>query len=336
MHMTDALLSVTVGGAMIAASTGSIGYSIKKINKVNFDDKKIPMMGVMGAFIFASQMINFTIPFTGSSGHIGGGILLAALLGPFPALITMASVLLIQALFFADGGLLALGCNIFNIGVIPCLIIYPMIYRTIISKGITPKKITFASILSVVISLQLGAFAVVLETVTSGITELPFLAFVSFMQPIHLAIGFVEGVITAAVLCYIAVVRKDILESTAVSSSLDHKSLKKVVITFLIVTVLVGGVFSIYASSHPDGLEWSILSVAGKEQVNTESQISATTENIQDKTAILPDYNYKGEEHSNTNIGTSLSGIIGGLLTLIIVILAGSILHAAKRKYKMK
>ena len=120
MHMADALVSPVVGGVMLAVSTGTIGYSIKKITKDEMDDKKVPLMGIMGAFVFAAQMINFTIPGTGSSGHIGGGILLAALLGPFPAFLTLSAVLIIQSLFFADGGLLALGCNIFNMGFMAC------------------------------------------------------------------------------------------------------------------------------------------------------------------------------------------------------------------------
>ena len=120
MHMADALLSPAVGGVMIAASACAIGYSVKKIESTDLGEKKLPLMAVSGAFVFAAQMINFTIPGTGSSGHIGGGMLLAGMLGGFPALSTIAAVLVIQCLFFADGGLLALGANIFNMGVIPC------------------------------------------------------------------------------------------------------------------------------------------------------------------------------------------------------------------------
>ena len=114
MHMADALISPIVGGAMLVATVGVAAYSIKKV-KYDLDDKKIPLMGVMGAFIFAAQMINFSIPGTGSSGHLGGGLLLAIILGPYAGFLTMASILIIQALFFGDGGLLALGCNIFNL-----------------------------------------------------------------------------------------------------------------------------------------------------------------------------------------------------------------------------
>ncbi|MDF2541323.1 MAG: cobalamin biosynthesis protein CbiM [Herbinix sp.] len=316
---------------MIAASSGSIGYSVKKLNQFDMNEKKIPMMGVMGAFVFASQMINFTIPLTGSSGHIGGGVLLAALLGPYAALITMASVLFIQCLFFADGGLLALGCNIFNMGVIPCLIVYPLIYRPIIKKAMSGKRITIASILAVVVGLQLGAFAVVLETVLSGITELPFTSFVAFMQPIHLAIGLVEGIVTASVLLYIKNSRKEILENAFHHIPLGNVSLKKVLTTMLIISALVGGIFSLYASSFPDGLEWSIEGVAGTTELETTSEVHTAAQDIQDKTAVLPDYALQGEA-SDSAIGTSISGIIGGAITLLVVVLMSFIIKLLKNK----
>ena len=119
MHMAAALISPSVGGTFWALSAGALGYSAVKIKRElaragegieggEGMGKKVSLMAVSGAFVFAAQMINFTIPATGSSGHIGGGILLACLLGSYPALLTVASVLAIQALFFADGGLLAL------------------------------------------------------------------------------------------------------------------------------------------------------------------------------------------------------------------------------------
>ncbi|MDR1929118.1 MAG: energy-coupling factor ABC transporter permease, partial [Treponema sp.] len=209
MHMSDALLSPAVGGAMTAVSAAALAYAVKKTVP---DEKKVPLMGIMGAFVFAAQMINFTIPGTGSSGHIGGGVLLAALLGPFPALIVLASVLLIQCLFFADGGLLAFGCNVFNMGVTACLA-YSFVFKPLTRGGLNRKNIALASILSVVIGLQAGAFSVVLETLFSGVTELPFGAFVVLMQPIHLAIGLVEGLITAAVLWYVYGVQPELLDA---------------------------------------------------------------------------------------------------------------------------
>ena len=130
MHMADALLSPAVGGTLWAASSGTIAYCSAKVRK-ELDDRKVPLMGVLGAFLFAAQMINFSIPGTGSSGHLGGGLLLTILLGPHAAFLTLASVLIVQALFFADGGLLALGCNIFNLGFFPAFVAYPYIYKKI-------------------------------------------------------------------------------------------------------------------------------------------------------------------------------------------------------------
>lgn len=117
MHMSDALLSPAIGGTFWVASGALIAWSAKKI--AHEPDVKTPLMGVLGAFVFAAQMINFTIPGTGSSGHLGGGLLLTVLLGPYRALLALASVLVVQSLFFADGGLLALGCNIFNLAFFP-------------------------------------------------------------------------------------------------------------------------------------------------------------------------------------------------------------------------
>ena len=171
MHMADALLSPAVGAAMYGVTAVAVGKAVREIDAEELGERKLPLMAVSGAFVFAAQMINFTIPGTGSSGHICGGILLAGLLGGGPALLTIASVLLIQCLFFADGGLLALGANIFNMGVIPCMIIYPLLFRPLIRKY-GEKKMALITVLSCVLGLELGALCVVIETLLSGITEL--------------------------------------------------------------------------------------------------------------------------------------------------------------------
>lgn len=137
--------------------------------------------------------------------------LLSPAVGGTPAVVTLTAVLLIQCLFFADGGLLALGANIFNMGVIPCLFVCPLIFRPILRKGVTHKRIMIASVVSCVVGLQLGAFCVVLQTLASGVTELPFHTFVLLMQPIHLAISFVEGIITAGILNFVYQMRPEIL-----------------------------------------------------------------------------------------------------------------------------
>jgi cobalt/nickel transport system permease protein len=286
----------------------------------------------MGAFVFAGQMINFTIPATGSSGHIGGGILLAAILGPYPALLAMAAVLLIQCLFFADGGLLALGCNLFNMGVIPCLLGYPLLYKAIAGRKLDGKHITAASIVAVVVSLQLGAFSVVLETTVSGVAQLPFGTFLALMQPIHLAIGLVEGVVTGAILGFVLKMRPEILESVSNGTKFSGKSVKKVVLVLLVLTLLVGGGVSLLKSSRPDGLEWAIGHVLGTTKIAQSGDVYSAAASVQSATAVMPGYRYSSG-NSGTN-GTSIAGIIGSAMSLVVVAASGLILSAVKKRKK--
>jgi len=330
MHMADALVSPAVGGIMLAASVGAIAYSAYKC-KDDLDEKKIPLMGVMGAVIFAGQMINFTIPGTGSSGHIGGGILLAALLGPFPAFLTITAVLLIQALFFADGGLLALGANIWNMGFYACLLIYPLVFKPIVKKGLNPTRITVASIVSVVLALSLGAFSVVVQTLASGITELPFATFVGLMTPIHLAIGLIEGIVTGGILVFVYKMRPELLESSMENKKLPKNiSIKKVMGVLLVFAVVVGGGLSLFASANPDGLEWAMEGVAGTTELATSGDIYGEAGSVQETTAFLPDYGFKDSEGSA--VGTSVSGILGGGITLLLAGGTGYLIYAVKRK----
>ncbi|MBP6491888.1 MAG: energy-coupling factor ABC transporter permease [Clostridia bacterium] len=332
MHMADALITPAVGGVMMAVSAGAIGYSVKKV-KEELDEKKVPLMGVMGAFVFAGQMINFTIPATGSSGHIGGGILLAALLGPYAAFLVISAVIIIQALFFADGGLLALGCNIFNMGFFACFLAYPLIYKQIVKKAFTPKRITIAAIVAVVAGLQLGAFSVVAETVMSGITELPFLSFVLLMQPIHLAIGLVEGIATASVLCFIYQCNPTLLDG-AESGTRIVVSRKKLIGLLLVAALIIGGGVSLVVSGNPDGLEWSMAGVSGTTELESEGAIHQITAKVQELTAFLPDYSFKNGTESSAAAGTSASGIIGGGITLGLACMTGYFISRSKKKIK--
>lgn len=332
MHMADALVSPAVGGIMLVATAGAIAYSAYKC-KDDLDEKKIPLMGVMGAVIFAGQMINFTIPGTGSSGHIGGGILLAALLGPYPAFLTMATVLLIQALFFADGGLLALGANIWNLGFYACLLVYPFIFKLIVKKGLTPTRITVAAIISVIVALSAGAFSVVLETLASGITALPFITFLGLMMPIHLAIGLVEGIVTAGVLVFVYKMRPEILESSIKKTKIPRSaSIKKVMGMLLIFAIILGGGLSIFASPNPDGLEWAMNGVAGTTKIVAADGIHGNVASVQQTTAFLPGYGFKSTYGESSIVGTSLSGVLGAGITLLLAGGTGYLIYAVKRK----
>jgi cobalt/nickel transport system permease protein len=344
MHMADALISPLVGGTMWVATAGVAAYSIKKI-QTEMDEKKVPLMGVMGAFIFASQMINFSIPGTGSSGHIGGGLILAILLGPYAGFLTMASVLTIQALFFADGGLLALGSNVFNMGFFTCFIAYPLIYKGFMEKGYSTRRIFFASILTAIIGLQMGAFGVVLETFFSGKTQLPFGTFVLLMQPIHLAIGAVEGVVTAAIVTYIWNSRPEIIEKAASGEAIGNVSIKKVVAGIVIIALITGVGLSWFASSNPDGLEWAMIKTAGTAELEAPDGIHQQLSDIQNKTSFLPDYSFKAPEKETEQSagggeeawpavsgGTSTAGLVGGGMTLALAALVGAGISLLKRR----
>ncbi len=340
MHMADALVSPAVGGTMWVVSGGLIAYCARKV-KQSVRDDLIPMMGVLGAFIFAAQMINFSIPGTGSSGHLGGGLILAALLGPYAAFLVMASILTVQAFFFADGGLLALGCNIFNLGFFPAFLAYPLVYRVIAGDKPGGTRAWAGAIVAAVAGLLPGAFSVVLQTKASGISDLPFGPFVLLMLPIHLAIGIVEGLATAAVVSFVAKARPEALAQPPVASG--AAGFRSVLLKLAIATILLGSVASWFASTHPDGLEWAIAGVTGEEDLaNPGSGVYKNLAGIQARTAFLPDYGFKPPANEATqvgedihtaeawpavNAGTSVAGVVGGAITLVLACLTGVVLR---------
>jgi len=334
--MADALLSPAVGATMWIASAGAIAFSSARLGREG-DDRKAPLMGVLGAFLFAAQMINFSIPATGSSGHLSGGLLLAILLGPCAAFLTIASVLVVQAFFFADGGLLALGCNIFNLGLLPAFIVFPLVYRKIVGGDPSRFRQTAATMIAAVLALQLGAFAVVLETVGSGISALPFDKFLLLIQPIHLAIGLLEGAVTVAVISFVQRARPELLHAAVGVPAVRGSSRTPLLIAFLACAVITGGCLSFFASKDPDGLEWAIARVTGKAELKApEHGVHGALSWLQEKSAWFPDYGFRPAQaaapsaepvqEQTVNIATGASGIIGTTLTLLLVLSAGFLL----------
>jgi cobalt/nickel transport system permease protein len=286
MHMADALLSPAVGGTMFVGAAGVLAWCCRRVGR-ELDDRAVPLMGVLGAFVFAAQMINFTIPGTGSSGHLGGGLLLAVILGPARAFLTMSSIVVVQALLFADGGLLALGCNLFNLGFLPCFIGYP-IFRRLAGETPSRRRLSLAVVCSAITAVPAGALAVVVQTVLSGISELPFRAFVSVMVPIHLAIGLVEGVATAALADFL---RQEKPELWAAATDRIRGGSGGMLAALATAAILTAGVFSWHASELPDGLEWSILKVAGTVDLPSPADgVHARLATLQDGSAVLSDY----------------------------------------------
>lgn len=330
MHMADALLAPAVAAVMYVASGTVAGVSIHSLKKDD-EPQKLPTMAVTAALVFAGQMINYTIPGTGSSGHMCGGMLLSALLGPQAGFLSMIVILAIQCLFFADGGLMALGANIWNMAFYGCFVGYYLIWRPILrsgwfasrgAKAAQRLRIICASVIGCVVTLQLGAFSVVLETSLSGITELPFGAFVALMQPIHLAIGLVEGLVTAAVLVFVYESRPELLRDVdATADGGSKRSLKSVVVILAVVAALVGGGLSLLASSNPDGLEWALFGNAeagygenmglDEENYGVQSSLADAAGSVQEATSFLPDYAFAG---SDSAAGTTVSGLVGSAM----------------------
>ena len=354
MHMADALVAPAVAATMYVASGVTTGISVKTLKK-DENTAKLPTMAVASALVFAGQMINYTIPGTGSSGHLCGGMLLSALLGPQAGFLSMVVILAIQSLFFADGGLLALGANCWNMAFYGCFVGYYLIWRPIMrgklfsvlgTKAAGRIRIILEAVLGCVLTLQLGAFSVVLETSVSGITELPFAAFVGIMQPIHLAIGLVEGLITSAVLLFVYETRPELLMdvNTDQEKVRNKCSLKTTLVILAVVVAVVGGGLSLVASSNPDGMEWSMFGngEAGysenmgldEENYGVSSSAADVAGSIQEKTAVLPDYAFS---ESDSAVGTSVSGLVGSAVVAgaaALICLAGGFFRRKKNTAK--
>lgn len=299
MHMANHLVSPEVGSTMFLLSSIGIVYAAKKIRQEPelYTPKKVAMLAATSALVFAGQMINYSIPLTGSSGHIVGAILLALLFGNAPATLAMSLILTIQSLVFADGGLFALGANIFNMAILPCLIIMPLFNRLIKKQNV--GSLFFETMLSV----QIGAFAVVIETYLSGITALPFRSFVALMQPIHLAIGAVEGIVTIVLFALIS------------------KFSTQQFLPYLIAisAIFVSSFCSIFASQLPDGLEWSMEELLQGQTLGFHQNIMASLEKMQQSFALLPDYRFSNL-NANLFLGNVVSGILGTTITFVLIL----------------
>lgn len=271
MHIGNSLICPVTGIPMLAVAGVAAYYAYKKAKKDFNKDKILPTVATT-ALIFGLQMINFSIPQTGSSGHIVGGLLLAALLSPSVAFLAMCSILLIQAVFFADGGLLALGCNAFNMGILACFVAYPLFYKPLADKN----KPILGAILASIVALQLGSLAVVAESALSGSVALSGLAsFASLMQGIHLPIGLAEGLVTAGIL--------------GVAKNID---MKKLSYGFAGVSLVLAGVISQFASNKPDGLEWSLLNISDFVVEQTQGVLFGVSEFVQQKTSLFANLPY--------------------------------------------
>ncbi len=291
MHIPDGFLSVLLSIVLWVISVVLIGIALRKTGQT-IGERQVPLMGVLAAAIFAGQMLNFSVT-GGTSGHLLGAAIAAILLGPWPAVLVMTSVVAVQALLFQDGGILALGANLFNMAIIGPFVAYALF--TLLMKLF--KKQTWglfvAGFVAAWSSIFIASLACALQLALSGTS--PANIAVPAMGAIHALIGIGEGLITIGALAFIFAARKDLLIADA---NKPARNIGVVVGGLLLSLVLV--VLSPLASSHPDGLEW----VAEK-----HGFIEAAREAFYN---IVPDYSMPGI--SNPALATIVAGILGAVI----------------------
>lgn len=313
MHIPEGMLSLPVTAVAGLVSFTTLAYAVSWVRR-HLDERKVVLMAVLGALIFALQMLNFPIQ-AGTSGHFAGGALAGILLGPWPAVLVMTTVLGVQAFLFADGGIIALGANILNLGILAPLVGYG-VHRLAVAFAATRGGHLVGAFLGAWLSILLAALAVAGELGLSG-TAHPQLAALA-MGGTHALIGIGEGLVTAALIAYLLQVRPDLVD--AADQTAQRSSLRGVTLT-LAGIALIAAAFSFLASSAPDGLEWVYF-----EQGVGNAQAVAQAPKVLGEGGPLADYQVTGLEHEA--LGSALAGLIG------LTIVGGLLVAVARRRRK--
>ncbi len=307
MHIPEGMLSLPVTAVAGLVSFTTIAYAVSWVRR-HLDERRVVLMAVLGALIFALQMLNFPIQ-AGTSGHFAGGALAGILLGPWPAVLVMTTVLGVQAFLFADGGIIALGANILNLGILAPLVGYG-VHRLAVTLAATRTGHLVGAFLGAWLSVLLAALAVAGELGLSGTAHLQLAALA--MGGTHALIGIGEGLVTAALIGYLLAVRPDLVGET--SPHIRRSSLRGVTLTLSTLALLATSL-SFLASAAPDGLEWVYF-----EQGIGDAQAVAQAPQLLGDGGPLADYRVAGLE--NEALGSALAGlmgltIVGGLLTAV-------------------
>jgi cobalt/nickel transport system permease protein len=290
MHIPDGFLSVLVSVSLWIASVVVIGYALKRVEK-DLGERQVPLMGVLAACVFAGQMLNFTI-IGGTSGHLMGAALCTILLGPWASILIMTCVVSVQALLFQDGGLLALGANIFNMGILGTAVSYAI--YCLLQQGVGKQRWgLFASGAGAAwASIVVVSLAVALQLAVSGTA--PANLAIPAMGGIHALIGIGEALITVGAMAFLYATRRDLLNMGS-----THPTGGRIVAMGGLVLAVLLAIASPLASSDPDGLE----SVAEQLGFLTTAQAAPFD--------LIPDYRFPGLE---SNAATIVAGIIGLLI----------------------
>ena len=290
LHIPDGFLSVGVAVLLWILSALTIAIALRRVS-ADLGERQVPMMGVLAAAIFAGQMLNFPVA-GGTSGHLLGAALATILMGPWAAIIIMTCVIGIQGLIFQDGGLLAMGANIFNMGIVGVIVTHFVYRSTRALAGNKPWGIFVGGFLSAWLSVVLSALITGLELALSGTS--PANIAIPAMGGVHLVIGIGEGLITVGALAFLYFTRPDLLKVGEAKPAG-----RGVWIAGLIVAIAIA-VAAPLASSFPDGLEY----VAAQQGFLTNAQNAPFQ--------IFPDYVLPGIE--NEALATILAGVLGTLL----------------------
>lgn len=301
MHIPDGFLSIVISVICWVITALILGVAVSRTNK-SLGEKQVPLMGVMAAFIFAAQMINFPVA-GGTSGHLLGGALAAITLGPWAGMLVMTAVIAVQGLLFQDGGLVVMGANILNMGLLTAAVGYGL-YRSVLGKS-QGTKLAVAGV-AAWISVMTGALATALQLWLSGTARMDIV--IPAMLGVHALIGLGEALITVAALSFIFRTRRDLLGEGSESAQGSRGWIIPGVLITLAVVLL-----SPLASADPDGLERVAHNLGF---INTAQ--SAPYQ-------IIPDYTipFLGA----TPISTIVAGAIGVMVVLGLGILAGRTLQ---------
>ncbi|MGB3760174.1 MAG: energy-coupling factor ABC transporter permease [Rivularia sp. (in: cyanobacteria)] len=290
MHIPDGFVSVPVAAATTIASVAGLGVALGR-SKDAFGVRRAPVLGLTTAFIFAAQMINFPVA-GGTSGHLLGGALAAIVLGsPWAGALCIATVLIIQAVLFADGGITALGANIFNMAFIGVWVGYALTQTMHRLLGGLKSRLPLAAGIAAAVSVVVAAIAAAIELAISGTANLAVV--LPAMAGVHILIGVGEGLITGGVLTYLIKARPDLLPGN------DEEQIRSWVVPVVSI-LLIAGLLSLFASAWPDGLE-KVAEDAGFINLAEQVRISVPTP--------FADYTF----NQNEGIGTSIAGIIGSI-----------------------
>jgi cobalt/nickel transport system permease protein len=297
MHIPDGFLSVLVSAILWLLTVLVVGYALRRVGK-DLDERQVPLMGVLAAAIFAGQMLSFTIA-GGTSGHLMGAAIATILLGPWPAVLVITSVVAIQALIFQDGGLLVLGANIMNMGIIGVAVAYTA-YRGVRRLAGSRRWGIFASgFIAAWLSIVITALAVALQLALSGTS--PANIAIPAMGGIHALIGIGEGLITVGALAFITTTRPDLLKLEGKASAAGN-------LVWAVGLLLVIGlvILSPLASANPDGLQ---------KVAEQQGFLMSAQEPLYN---LIPEYLFPGI--SNKALATILSSLIGALIVFIVIL----------------